>query len=39
MIVRSWSALTTRQRLPAYVEHVRRRVSPEMQSMTAFRVG
>ncbi|HET8629823.1 MAG TPA: antibiotic biosynthesis monooxygenase [Thermomicrobiales bacterium] len=37
MIVRSWSARTTRAHLSAYVEHVRRRVLPELRAIDGFR--
>lgn len=37
MIVRSWSARTTRAHLPAYVAHVRRQVLPELRAIEGFR--
>lgn len=36
MIVRSWSARTTHANLPAYLEHVRGRVLPELRGIDGF---
>ena len=37
MILRSWKARTTRQRLPGYVEQVRAVVEPYLRSFVGFR--
>ena len=37
MIVRVWAAQTTAGQLPAYLEHLRSRVVPEMQALGGYR--